>query len=1830
MRNLKKILALVLALIMSLSLMATAGAASFPDVDAENPYATAIDVLDGLKVFQGYKEDGTFRPTETLNRAQAAVLVYRIATGDVEDKYLDNYTFMQQSKFNDLDGYNWAKGYINYCQNAEIVVGTSSTTFEPGKPVTGYQLLVMLLRTLGYGKEKEFSDPKGWELQTATIAEREDILVNVTSGDLGAPAKRELVAEILFRGLLTPTVEHNQLTGYTKGETLGKKNLGLEEVSGIVTGNEYADLDSNRTLPGGKTDLLVGEKEYRLNVTTDLTDIGESRTVYVKKGAQNTFNLVVNQMFGNDNNVRAESGDETKASALADSQGLIIDEETLYFTNFSEAYRWSSDYKLKYVLKFAPTVEGEKAAKATAAEINWYGDYDNTDPEYVTVKTVEDNAVPANILYYVVERTIPRTQVIYDCDYDNMEMIFGKADKTDDDVPDSFVTGQIYVGTQSTTDISDDPDYSWTIFVEKFLSYKDNVQNFSGNNHGEWLKVIDNDGDGIAEYVFDTWYVLAETTGYNSRNEYYTFSDSRIDLSPNGLGVNYVGDYEPAVGDMVLAAPIDGKWQIELAPMETKTIKTVSFRDKTVTTTEDDVYDESDISNWTDYADDMLAMSDTAQYEIFFDHFGHVIAYREVQGQTKYALLSELYYTNEFNGKYIKNNTPIVEITMGEEDTVEMLVSNAKDNVFDTAGRTYFNNKGVSFTDYLTRAISQLGLENNDNLELQEPAEWLDKDTLDENEQYVYDYDADGNPVDPSETHKVTETNVATYTLDEDGEKVAINSVSNFKFDRKGNALYYTNLNEDGTLNGDPSTNEKVTLEEYTERYKAATAAVQAVAFAKNVFATDYVKLDATKDIKKGAVRYDIDRLDVSYNVYDLVPNNDRPTWDGNYVNATHNTEYYIVGVDAKTGNTTATVIDGISYFTDYANVPAIDADDITAVYAVARNTNADVGKRDYWVADVIVIETKDVVQPYDSMSLIYNNPSKTSGQVRDLEALDSQTKDPSVTLVPKDKKSWPGQWSDQDDYGFYELYETEVNEPSITAGSIEGKLTENYNAHGIFAATVTRDVRVQAEGDYVMVHKGDNSNPTTTDTTEFKLATGEVPVYAVWSDDWNRSYPTWTLVSDLTMDSIEAGDEIIYVKDKGGDVKYIVITNYNTHIDDHDWADGWRQAGWLSAEWDRIIAEQNKAPATDAVTLTFMLGAGETVSVKYNNKVVAAEDGTADVFVLNIPEKADRFAFEATLEGGASIKAGYTLNEDWTVLSAKQQGTTNVWDILVVNNKQTTALASLPVAGTDVVIATAAGWTAFMTEVNAAITNPATTKEELAAISENLTAADKAIVNEFTAAEQAAIDTALENIGAIGAPSESFGTIAVKDSAPADVAANVSVQHTAGSATVYLNITGNVPAALQMTVEQLLGYLTTDASETIKFVSCTQKANGTAGDETMYASAMDKIIVKVGTCETLVTINVTTENDAPTFQTVTWTSEDILSVKVKDPKTQAGIKAGDVVESGDNFLQGVELTVKFDTDWNSAVTLGGGSTGVAAGGTDDEKTLTVQASNNVIALTAKDTITITAPAGVTITSLNRVVDGATKVIKNAAVTFTVADAGKYTLAVTDSDSSSITPTLADGVYTIAASSAGKDITITLTEKSEDALKVEAATAVINGLTLALEKTTAATADEVKAAVVEQVNGALADAEITGLDIETTDVDVKASNGTDAYAAPAQDGASVTAKVTITLSSTPLTAKNMVVTWKSDVYKVKAAVKEAVEAKEFAKSATPNEVKAELEKIINGVVVGEITVSAADVTKPDTLVPGEANTITYGFSYTVGGVTTPVANETADVWIGNV
>ena len=64
MRNLKKILALVLALVMSLSLVTIANASDFTDSD-DITYEEAADVMNAIGIIEGF-EDGSFDPDGTL------------------------------------------------------------------------------------------------------------------------------------------------------------------------------------------------------------------------------------------------------------------------------------------------------------------------------------------------------------------------------------------------------------------------------------------------------------------------------------------------------------------------------------------------------------------------------------------------------------------------------------------------------------------------------------------------------------------------------------------------------------------------------------------------------------------------------------------------------------------------------------------------------------------------------------------------------------------------------------------------------------------------------------------------------------------------------------------------------------------------------------------------------------------------------------------------------------------------------------------------------------------------------------------------------------------------------------------------------------------------------------------------------------------------------------------------------------------------------------------------------------------------------------------------------------------------------------------------------------------------------------------------------------------------------------------------------------------------------------------------------------------------------------------------------------------------------------
>ena len=158
MRNLKKLLALTLAMVMAFSLMLGASAADvkfedYPDKDSITAeFTEGVQVLTGLKVFQG--DEKGFRPGDKITRAEAAAVIYRAVTGDVTNRQNDLYK--DYGTFTDVSSDDWFAGYVGYCQNAGYIKGTTPTTFNPYGQVTGYEVLAMILRAVGYGKGNEF------------------------------------------------------------------------------------------------------------------------------------------------------------------------------------------------------------------------------------------------------------------------------------------------------------------------------------------------------------------------------------------------------------------------------------------------------------------------------------------------------------------------------------------------------------------------------------------------------------------------------------------------------------------------------------------------------------------------------------------------------------------------------------------------------------------------------------------------------------------------------------------------------------------------------------------------------------------------------------------------------------------------------------------------------------------------------------------------------------------------------------------------------------------------------------------------------------------------------------------------------------------------------------------------------------------------------------------------------------------------------------------------------------------------------------------------------------------------------------------------------------------------------------------------------------------------------------------------------------------------------------------------------------------------------------------------------------------------------------------
>ena len=233
----KKFLSLVLALVMTMSLVTvSAGAKDFTD-STKIQYAEAVDVMSAVKVIDGYAE-GDFRPSATLTRGAAAKIICNLILGPTTASAL----VADAAPYKDVPTNHTFAGYIAYCQKEGIISGYADGTFRPAASLTGYAFMKMLLGALGYDAEVEQYTGANWSINVAKRAMNIGLKDGLIGDFNGVKAvTREEACLYAFNTLQATMVEYSAKTSVsTNGTTV------------VIAGSEAKDVVNT-----GKTDSNI-------------------------------------------------------------------------------------------------------------------------------------------------------------------------------------------------------------------------------------------------------------------------------------------------------------------------------------------------------------------------------------------------------------------------------------------------------------------------------------------------------------------------------------------------------------------------------------------------------------------------------------------------------------------------------------------------------------------------------------------------------------------------------------------------------------------------------------------------------------------------------------------------------------------------------------------------------------------------------------------------------------------------------------------------------------------------------------------------------------------------------------------------------------------------------------------------------------------------------------------------------------------------------------------------------------------------------------------------------------------------------------------------------------------------------------------------------------------------------------------------------------------------------------------------------------------------------------------------------------------------------------
>ncbi|WP_130861008.1 S-layer homology domain-containing protein [Bacilliculturomica massiliensis] len=292
----RKVLSFVLVLSLVLGSFGMAFAATTPsdtslsDIDGQK-CEDAVRVLANLDVVSGY-EDGTYKPEQTVTRAEMASLIIKalgLKETDAVPKFADSKT-------------HWAKGYIAYANTLGIISGRSETVFDPDATVTYDEATTMLIKALGYTDESLVGTYPASFVSRAKVL---GILDGIQTGTAGA--NRGDVAIMLYQtldqaigkvdkdGNFNATViewkkgdgNATQVKKYdTMLDRLGAEIASSSNLKGVAAWRE--DIDEDAFIVSGDEDSIINLTPYKgaavsayVNSDGDILAIKESFSTFV-------------------------------------------------------------------------------------------------------------------------------------------------------------------------------------------------------------------------------------------------------------------------------------------------------------------------------------------------------------------------------------------------------------------------------------------------------------------------------------------------------------------------------------------------------------------------------------------------------------------------------------------------------------------------------------------------------------------------------------------------------------------------------------------------------------------------------------------------------------------------------------------------------------------------------------------------------------------------------------------------------------------------------------------------------------------------------------------------------------------------------------------------------------------------------------------------------------------------------------------------------------------------------------------------------------------------------------------------------------------------------------------------------------------------------------------------------------------------------------------------------------------------------------------------------------------------------------------------------------